>query len=93
MWKYRTFWIKSRLSYECKNAEVESLLKSGTIMENSNLSFSFGIKLCFDERYQERVFLQKKTKTIDERDMEPVWVMVHKLRKYGNRDAKTLWKE
>ena len=41
------FWIKSRLSYECKKCRSRTSLKSGTIMENSNLSFSFGIKLCF----------------------------------------------
>ena len=34
------FWIKSRLSYECKICRSRTSLKSGTIMENSNLSFS-----------------------------------------------------
>ena len=51
--------------------------------------FSFGIKLCFDERYQERFFCKRNPKQLGLKRYEPVWAMVHKLRKtMGNRDAK-----
>ncbi|MDI1235844.1 MAG: transposase, partial [bacterium] len=33
------YWIKSRWSYECKNCRSRTSLKSGTIMQSSNLSF------------------------------------------------------
>jgi hypothetical protein len=33
------YWIKSRRSYECKACRKRITLRSGTIMENSNLSF------------------------------------------------------
>ena len=41
------FWIKSRLSYECKSCNKRITLKSGTIMENSNLSFLVWYKAMF----------------------------------------------
>ena len=41
------FWIKSRLSYECKKCRSRTSLKSGTIMENSNLSFLIWYKTMF----------------------------------------------
>jgi Zn finger protein HypA/HybF involved in hydrogenase expression len=41
------FWIKSRLSYECKSCKKRITLKSGTIMENSNLSFLIWYKTIF----------------------------------------------
>ena len=33
------FWIKSRLSYECKSCKKRITLKSGTILENSKSDF------------------------------------------------------
>ena len=33
------FWIKSRWSYECKKCRSRTTLRSGTVMQNSNLSF------------------------------------------------------
>ncbi len=41
------FWIKSRLSYECKKCRSRTSLKSGTIMENSNFSFLIWYKTMF----------------------------------------------
>ncbi len=84
------FWIKSRLSYECKICRSRTSLKSGTIMENSNLSFLIWYKTMFLMSLTKKGFSAKEIqKQLGLKRYEPVWAMVHKLRKaMGNRDAK-----
>ena len=84
------FWIKSRLSYECKKCRSRTSLKSGTIMENSNLSFLIWYKTMFLMSVTKKGFSAKEIqKQLGLKRYEPVWAMVHKLRKaMGNRDAK-----
>jgi hypothetical protein len=41
------FWIKSRWSYECKEYRKSISLRSGTIMQSSNLSFLVWYKTMF----------------------------------------------
>ena len=84
------FWIKSRLSYECKKCRSRKSLKSGTIMENSNLSFLIWYKTMFLMSVTKKGFSAKEIqKQLGLKRYEPVWAMVHKLRKaMGNRDVK-----
>ena len=84
------FWIKSRLSYECKKCRSRTSLKNGTIMENSNLSFLIWYKTMFLMSVTKKGFSAKEIqKQLGLKRYEPVWAMVHKLRKaMGNRDAK-----
>ena len=84
------FWIKSRLSYDCKKCRSRTSLKSGTIMENSNLSFLIWYKTMFLMSVTKKGFSAKEIqKQLGLKRYEPVWAMVHKLRKaMGNRDAK-----
>ena len=84
------FWIKSRLSYECKKCRSRTSLKSGTIMENSNLSFLIWYKTMFLMSVTKKGFSAKEIqKQLGLKRYEPVRAMVHKLRKaMGNRDAK-----
>ena len=84
------FWIKSRLSYECKKCRSRTSLKSATIMENSNLSFLIWYKTMFLMSVTKKGFSAKEIqKQLGLKRYEPVWAMVHKIRKaMGNRDAK-----
>lgn len=84
------YWIKSRLSYECKKCRKGMTLKSGTIMQDSNLSFLFWYKTIFLLRATKKGFSSKEIqKQLGLKRYEPVWAMVHKLRKaMGNRDAR-----
>ena len=84
------FWIKSRLSYECKKCRTRTSLKSGTVMENSNLPFLIWYKTMFLMSVTKKGFSAKEIqKQLGLKRYEPVWAMVHKLRRaMGNRDAK-----
>jgi transposase-like protein len=84
------YWIKSRLSYECKKCRKRTTLRSGTIMQNSNLSFLVWYKTMFLLTATKKGFSSKEIqKQLGLKRYEPVWAMVHKLRKaMGNRDAR-----
>lgn len=84
------FWIKSRWSYECKKCRSRVSLKSGTIMQNSNLSFLIWYKTMFLMSVTKKGFSSKEIqKQLGLKRYEPVWAMVHKLRKaMGARDEK-----
>lgn len=84
------FWIKSIWQYECKKCRSRISLRSGTIMQNSNLSFLIWYKTMFLMSVTKKGFSAKEIqKQLGLKRYEPVWAMVHKLRKaMGNRDAK-----
>lgn len=84
------YWIKSRWSYECKECRHRTSLRSGTIMQGSNLSFMTWYKTMFLMTATKKGFSSKEIqKQLGMKRYEPVWSMVHKLRKaMGNRDAR-----
>ena len=84
------FWIKSRWSYECKECRSRTSLRSGTIMQGSNLPFLVWYKTMFLLTATKKGFSSKEIqKQLGLKRYEPVWAMVHKLRKaMGNRDAR-----
>jgi len=84
------FWIKSIWSYECKKCRKRISLKSGTIMQNSNLSFLIWYKTMFLMSVTKKGFSSKEIqKQLGLKRYEPVWAMVHKLRKaMGTRDER-----
>ena len=84
------YWIQSRWSYECKSCHHRTSLRSGTIMQNSNLSFLIWYKTMFLMSVTKKGFSAKEIqKQLNLKRYEPVWQMTHKIRKaMGNRDAR-----
>jgi transposase-like protein len=84
------YWIKSIWSYECKNCHHRTSLRSGTIMQSSNLSFLIWYKTMFLMSVTKKGFSAKEIqKQLGLKRYEPVWCMTHKLRKaMGKRDAR-----
>lgn len=84
------YWIKSRWSYECKSCRHRTSLRSGTIMESSNLSFLIWYKTMFLLSATKKGFSSKEIqKQLGLKRYEPVWAMVHKLRKaMGKREER-----
>lgn len=82
------YWIKCIWSYECKVCRSRISLRSGTIMQNSNLSFLVWYKTMFMMTATKKGFSSKEIqKQLGLKRYEPVWAMVNKLRKaMGNRD-------
>lgn len=82
------YWIKSQWSYECKKCRSRTSLRSGTIMQSSNLSFLTWYKTMFLLTATKKGFSSKEIqRQLGLKRYEPVWAMVHKLRKaMGKRD-------
>ncbi len=82
------YWIKSQWSYECKHCRSRTSLRSGTIMQSSNLPFLVWYKTMFLLSMTKKGFSSKEIqKQLGLKRYEPVWAMVHKLRKaMGKRD-------
>src|SRR5690606_27248868 len=82
------YWIKSQWSYECKKCRSRTSLRSGTIMQSSNLSFLIWYKTMFLLTATKKGFSSKEIqRQLGLKRYEPVWSMVRKLRKaMGNRD-------
>lgn len=82
------YWIKSQWSYECKKCRSRTSLRSGTIMQSSNLPFLVWYKTMFLLSMTKKGFSSKEIqKQLGLKRYEPVWAMVHKLRKaMGKRD-------
>jgi hypothetical protein len=84
------FWIRSIWSYECKKCRSRISLRSGTIMQSSNLSFLIWYKTMFLMTATKKGFSSKEIqKQLGLKRYEPVWAMVHKIRKaMGKREAR-----
>ena len=82
------YWIKSVWSYECKKCRSRTSLRSGTIMQSSNLPFLVWYKTMFLLSATKKGFSSREIqRQLDLKRYEPVWAMVHKLRKaMGKRD-------
>ena len=82
------YWIKSQWSYECKQCRSRISLRSGTIMQSSNLPFLIWYKTMFLLSATKKGFSSKEIqRQLGLKRYEPVWAMVHKLRKaMGKRD-------
>ena len=82
------YWLKNKWSYQCKSCKARISLRSGTIMESSKLSFMVWYKTIFLLSTTKKGFSSKEIqRQLGLKRYEPVWAMVHKLRKaMGQRD-------
>ncbi len=82
------YWLQHKWSYQCKSCNSRISLRSGTIMESSKLSFMVWYKTIFLLSTTKKGFSSKEIqRQLGLKRYEPVWAMVHKLRKaMGQRD-------
>lgn len=82
------YWLQNKWSYQCKSCNSRTSLRSGTIMESSKLSFLIWYKTIFLLSTTKKGFSSKEIqRQLGLKRYEPVWAMVHKLRKaMGQRD-------
>ena len=82
------YWLRNKWSYQCKACSSRTSLRSGTIMESSKLSFLTWYKTIFLLSTTKKGFSSKEIqRQLGLKRYEPVWAMVHKLRKaMGQRE-------
>ena len=78
------YWIKSRWSYECKKCRSRTSLRSGTIMQSSNLSFLTWYKTIFLLSATKKGFSAKEIqRQLGMKRYEPVWCYSEASMAYG----------
>lgn len=84
------YWLKNKCSYQCKSCKSITSLRSGTIMENSKLSFMIWYKTIFLlSTTKNGISIKEIQRQLGLKRYEPVWTMVNKLRKeMGQLDDK-----
>lgn len=84
------YWRKTDFKFQCKKCGSRVSLRSGTVMENTNLPFQYWM-LCI-----ELMTVSKKSfsalemqRLIGHKRYEPIWLMMHKIRRVmSKRDEK-----
>lgn len=82
------WWLKSKEQYECKKCGFRMSLKSGTVMENSKLSYLYWfIAFHLMTSTKKTISALELQRQIGHKYYEPIWVMMHKIRLVmGKRD-------
>lgn len=82
------YWKQDRSQYECKKCRKRITLRSGTVMENSKLSYQYWFIAMHLLTCTKKSFSAKEMqRQIGHKRYEPIWAMMHKLRSVmGLRD-------
>jgi transposase-like protein len=82
------YWQSGRSQWQCSKCRFRTTLRSGTIMESSNLSILIWYKTMFLMSATKKSFsANEMQRQLGLKRYEPVWYMMHKIRlSMGNRD-------
>jgi transposase-like protein len=83
------FWLKNKLSYECKHCHSRQSLRSGTVMEHSKLPFRYWfITMHLLTSTKKSFSASELQRQLGHKRFQPIWEMLHKLRDVmGKRDS------
>ena len=83
-------WIEKENRWRCKNCKQPMGLKSGTVMENSNLSYRVWLwALYFMSLTKKGFSALEMQRLVRHKRYEPIWLLMQKIRiSMGHRDAK-----
>lgn len=82
------YWKKKREQWECKNCGFRTTIKSGTVMENSKLTFQYWFIAMHLLSCTKKSFSAKEIqRELGHNRYQPIWEMAHKIRSVmGLRD-------
>jgi transposase-like protein len=83
------YWLAGKSQWQCKKCKFRTTLKSGTIMENSKMSFRKWYQISILMSATKKGFSAKEMqKQLGASRYESTWNLMHKIRKaMGNRDT------
>ena len=84
------YWLNGKQQFECKKCKFRTTLRSGTVMESSNLPFQYWyIAMHLMTSTKKSFSALELKKQIGHKRYEPVWALMHKLRaSMGKRDSR-----
>lgn len=84
------YWKSDKWQYECKNCGFRTTLRSGTVMEASNMPYqSWMIAIGLISATKKSFSALEIQRQLGHKRYEPIWLMMHKIRVcMGRRDNK-----
>ena len=84
------YWKSDRESYQCKNCGKRITLRSGTALQNSNLSYMLWFKAMHLLTTTKKTFSALEVqRQLNHKSYEAIWKMLHKIREaMGRRDSR-----
>lgn len=82
------YWLSSKCQWQCANCEFRTTLRSGTVMENSNLPFmTWYLCMAFMSFSKKGVSALEMQRQLGHNRYETIWKLMHKIRNgMGKRD-------
>jgi hypothetical protein len=82
------YWLKAKYQWQCSECRFRTTLRSGTMMENSNLPFrKWYLAMAFMSFTKKGLSAKELQRQLDHSRYATVWSMMHRIRKaMGQRD-------
>lgn len=89
------YWLKGKWQFQCSKCKFRTTLKSGTVMENSRLSYQKWFLIIFLMTSTKKgISACEMAKQIEHKRYKTVWAIMHRLRDaMGIRDNKYILKD
>jgi uncharacterized protein YozE (UPF0346 family) len=83
------YWLKAKYQWQCKSCNFRTTLKSGTVMENSKVSFEhWYLAMAFMTFSKKTISAAELQRQLNHPKYDTVWALMHKIRSaMGKRDA------
>ena len=83
------YWLKAKYQWQCSECNFRTTLRSGTMMENSNLPFrKWYLAMAFMSFSKKGMPASELQRQLGHSRYESVWFMMHRIRKaMGKRDS------
>ena len=82
------YWLKAKYQWQCSECNFRTTLRSGTMMENSNLPFrKWYLAMAFMSFSKKGISATELQRQLGHSRYESIWFMMHRIRKaMGQRD-------
>lgn len=82
------YWLNCKSQWECKSCSFRTTLKSGTMMEDSKMSFhKWYLAMAFMSSFKKGISAKELQKQLGQNRYESIWSLMHKIRQaMGKRD-------
>jgi hypothetical protein len=89
------YWLKGKWQFQCSNCKFRTTLKSGTVMENSRVSYQKWFLIIFMMTSTKKGYSAcEMARQVEHKTYKTIWAIMHRLREaMGLRDEKYVLKD
>ena len=83
------YWLQNKWQWQCKTCNFRTTLRSGTVMENSNLKVRLWyLAMLFMSYSKKGISAMELQRQLNHKRYDTIWSLMHRIRNaMGNRDA------